>query len=84
MCLLLTLVEYILLTKKVGDFMQGLEKIRKFRKKRGLTLMNVSEVTKLSPGYIADLEKNKKTNPTMDTLTKLANALGVKVSDLVE
>jgi len=57
--------------------------IRVVRKRKKITLNELSRATELSPGYIADLEKGVKNNPTVDTLEKLAKALGISVSELV-
>jgi transcriptional regulator with XRE-family HTH domain len=36
------------------------------------------------PGYLADLENGKRTNPSLDVLKRLARALGVPVGELLE
>lgn len=63
--------------------MADLSLIRVVRKRKKITLNELSRATELSPGYIADLEKGVKNNPTVDTLEKLAKALGISVSELV-
>lgn len=63
--------------------MADLSIIRVVRLRKKITLNELSKITKLSPGYIADLEKGVKNNPTVDTLEKLANALEISISELI-
>lgn len=63
--------------------MADLSIIRVVRLRKKITLNELSQMTKLSPGYIADLEKGVKNNPTVDTLEKLANALEISISELI-
>lgn len=53
------------------------------RNQQGLTLMEVSKRTGLAIGYISQLERGLKTNPSRDTLAKLARALNVTVGWLL-
>lgn len=59
------------------------EKVRKIRKEKGLSIMDLKEKTGLSKSTISDLENNKS-SPTIDTLQKIADALGVDVRDFFE
>jgi len=54
------------------------EKIRRMRKERGFSIMDIREATGLSKSTISEIE-NSKSNPTADTLQKIAKALGVTV-----
>lgn len=56
--------------------------IKDIREKKDINLYRLSKVTGLTRSYLRDLENNKKTNPTLSTLIKIANALNVKVKDL--
>ena len=56
--------------------------LKKVRKSRNLSQQRLSELSGVSYGYICDLE-NGKYNPSLITLEKLANALGVSVPDLL-
>ncbi|GLY11120.1 helix-turn-helix domain-containing protein [Pseudobacillus badius] len=49
------------------------------RKKRGLSLDKAAELTGVSKGMLAQIEKGK-TNPTVTTLWKIANGLNVSFS----
>ena len=50
------------------------EHVRNIRKKRGITLKELSEKTGLSIGYISQIERNL-TDPSLSTLRKLSAAL---------
>lgn len=56
--------------------------IKQIREKKNYSIRTLSEKTELSHTYINDLENNKKLNPTLDILVKIANALEVNVKDL--
>lgn len=56
------------------------ENIRRIRKNKNLSIMKLKELTGLSKSTISDLE-NDKSSPTADTLQKIADALGIPVSD---
>ena len=57
--------------------------LAQFRQERGLTQIELAKRTKVTQGYIAQLEAGDKT-PSLATLRKLAKALGVRVAELVE
>lgn len=57
-----------------------LKKVKCLRKQKNMTLNEVSEKTKLSVGYLSNLE-NCKRIPSLDTLDKIAYALGVDIVD---
>ncbi len=48
-----------------------------------MTLRDVSEASGISIAYLSDLERGKLVNPTLDTLTALAGALGVSINELL-
>lgn len=53
--------------------------VRDLRQKLGLTIAEVSEQTGISRGMLSKIE-NAQTATSLETLTKLANALGVSLS----
>lgn len=57
------------------------EKIRKIRKENKLTIVELAEITGLSKTTISDTETGK-TNPSNDTILKIAKALNIDVKDL--
>lgn len=60
-----------------------MRKLKQLRKEKAFTQIELSERSGLSQSFIHDLETGKK-DPTLKTLHKLAIALGVPVSTLLE
>jgi transcriptional regulator with XRE-family HTH domain len=58
--------------------------LKRLREARGLTQQALADKAKVTDAYIAQLETGVRTNPTIDTLKKLAKALKVTVGELVE
>jgi transcriptional regulator with XRE-family HTH domain len=57
--------------------------LRRLRTKRGLSQQGLAEKSGLSREYVARLETGQH-NPSLATLQKLAKALGVPVTALLE
>lgn len=57
--------------------------IRAYRQRKGWTLKGLAAATGLSVPYLSDLERRPGVNPTLDTLTTIATALGCSVGDLL-
>ncbi len=61
------------------------KKLKQLREKRGLTQEEVAELADLSTRHYQQLESDRNLNaPQLDTLEKLARALKVKLTDLVD
>jgi transcriptional regulator with XRE-family HTH domain len=58
-------------------------RLREIRKERGMTLAEVAEQTGLSKGFLSLLERNE-TAPSVPTLFKISEVLGVRVGSLFE
>lgn len=56
--------------------------IKGIRKKKGISIRELSKITNISRSYLSELENNKKINPTLQSLIKIASALNVNVKDL--
>jgi len=56
--------------------------MKEIRLKKNIKIEILSQETGISLGYISDLENNKKFNPTLDVLHKIANYLEVNIKDL--
>ncbi len=52
-----------------------MNRIRYFRKKKGLSLKNLSKETSLAIGYLSDLERDIRNNPSKEVMTKISKAL---------
>ena len=60
------------------------ERIQRGRKAAELSLNALAEVSGVSKGYISQLENGGSANPSIDTLKKIAVALGLTPQDLLE
>lgn len=58
--------------------------IRKFRQEKSISQDRLSKLADLSLNTIVNIESGGNLNPTIETLNKIANALGVKVDDLIK
>lgn len=59
-------------------------KLRQVRESRGYDIRKLSQVADVGIGTISNIESGKTRNPGMLTLQKLAGALQVDLSDLLE
>lgn len=60
------------------------ENLKRLRKEKDYSLEKVSKLADLSLNTIAKIESGVNTNPTIDTLQKIASALEVGVDDLIK
>ena len=58
--------------------------IRKYRKKLGISQDILSKRANLAFHTIAKIEAGSTPNPTIDTVKKIADALGVSLDDLMK
>lgn len=59
------------------------ERLRFWREEKGYTLKKVSELSGLSVGFISQVERSQ-TDPSIASLKRLTNALGIRLKDLFE
>ncbi len=59
-------------------------KIKAIREQKNISQAKLANDSKITAGYPCELENGVKNNPSFGVLQKLATALGVKVSDLLE
>lgn len=57
--------------------------IRKYRKLKNLSQEQLAKLTGLDQTYISKLENGASKNPTFETIGKIAKALNVTVSELL-
>lgn len=57
-------------------------RIREIRVENHLSLETLSKSSSVNLGYLSQLERGEKQNPSMDLLYKIACALGVNIKDL--
>ena len=58
--------------------------IKKHRGKTGISQDRLSKLADVTYNTIIKIESGANTNPTIDTLTKIARALGVSVDELLK
>lgn len=58
--------------------------IRKLRQEKGISQDKLSKLANLSLNTIVNIELGKNPNPTIETLEKIAKALGVSIEDLLK
>lgn len=59
-------------------------KLRQLRKEQNITQEELAEKVGLDPRTVLEIEAGKRENPTVKTLNKIAEALGVKLSEILE
>lgn len=59
-------------------------KIKQLREKLGLSQEKLARISDVSNNTIINIEAGKQKNPTIDTLKKIATALGVSVDELIK
>ena len=57
--------------------------IQRLRESKGMTQRDLADKAKVTQGYIAQMEKGGKKNPSLAVLQRLAKALGVPVTELL-
>lgn len=58
--------------------------IRRLRKKKGIFQDRLSKIADVTYPTVIKLESGDNDNPTIKTLSKIAEALGVNVDDLIK
>lgn len=58
--------------------------LKRLRKNAGLKKVELAKRAEVTTAYISLLESGKKRNPSLDVLRRIAKALGVPVTELLE
>ena len=58
--------------------------LRKLREAKGLSQEKLARLSDVANNTIIKIEAGKNQNPTLETLKKVAKALGVSVDDLIQ
>lgn len=61
-----------------------MNRIDKFRKKKGLSYGAIGKTAGLSAAYISMLAKGARNNPSLNVMCSIANALGEKVEKVFD
>jgi len=59
------------------------QNMKRIRAKKGMSQGDIARALEVDRGYISNIENGKK-NPTLATIQKLANALGVSADELLK
>lgn len=57
-------------------------KLKSIRKEKGLTITKLAELSGISAGYICHLENGSRTNPSIETMEKIANVLNKTILEV--
>lgn len=57
-------------------------KIREYRKEKGMNLEELAIKSEISPGYLCHLEKGTRKNPSIQVMEKIAKVLGRDIADI--
>lgn len=60
-----------------------MEKLKELREKQGLSYQKLSDKSGVAASYICSLENGEKKNPSLKVMIKLADALGVNVTNII-
>lgn len=60
------------------------ENMKKYRKKIGVSQDKLSKMANITYNTIIKIESGATYNPRVETLRRIANALGVRVDDLIK
>lgn len=60
------------------------DNLKKLRAQKGYSLERVARLADLSLNTVVKIENGINKNPTIETITKLAKALGVEIDDLIK
>lgn len=57
-------------------------KIKIFRKEKGMTIQDVAKISNISAGYLCHLEKGTRNNPSLEVMEKISKALNKSVAEV--
>jgi transcriptional regulator with XRE-family HTH domain len=60
------------------------QKVRQARKKTKLSQDKLARLADVAYNTIVKIESGENPNPTVETIKKIANALGVEIGDLIK
>ena len=58
--------------------------LKRHREQKGLSQLELAKRAKVGQGYISEMEAGTKKNPGLEVLKRIAKALGVPVTELLE
>jgi DNA-binding XRE family transcriptional regulator len=74
--------ETVLSESELEEFLEAKTPLAFWRKRRGMTQASLAKATGLAQGFLSEIESGQKPG-TPATLKKIAEALGIKIDDLI-
>jgi DNA-binding XRE family transcriptional regulator len=74
--------ETLLSDSELDDFLNAKSPLAFWREKRGMTQANLAKATGIAQGFLSEIESGKKPG-TPATLKRIADALSVRIDDLI-
>ena len=59
------------------------ERIKALRKEQQLTISELAEKAGVAKSYLSSIERNMQTNPSIQFIEKISEALGVPLNDII-
>ena len=59
-------------------------RVRTLRTEKNMSLFDLAQRAKLSKGLLSKLENDESPNPSLETLYKIAEALGTSIAEIIE
>ena len=56
--------------------------IKKVREEKGLTLLKLSDLSGVSVGYLCHLEKGSRSNPSIEVMVNISEALNKRITEV--
>ena len=57
-------------------------RIKEYRKEKGMTLVELAEQIGISTGYLCHLENGSRTNPSIEVMEKISKALNKTIFEI--
>ena len=57
-------------------------KLKRIRKEKGMTLEKLSKLAGVSTGYLCHLEKESRKNPSIEVMNRIAEALDKTITEI--
>ena len=59
-----------------------INKIKKIRNEKGITLEKLANLAGISPGYLCHLERGNRKNPSIEVMNNISNALNKSIAEV--
>jgi len=59
-----------------------INRIKNIREEKGISLGKLASLAGISQGYLCHLEKGSRTNPSIEVMNNISNALGKSIAEV--